>query len=421
MNDFRMTTAKGGPWYEYYRRPCEICGKTGACMIHEDGNRVVCIRQSSDIEWGKNSSLPGYLHYLKEQVSIPKEKISTEKDAKKLPSHSLNKVYSELIANSSLTKEHLAHLTGVTRQMNKEEIRARGYFSMPDKPWRVISEVAKKLGSEDHLIGTPGIYYRKKIGSGYYTLSGLPAIGIPSRNHMNEIVGVQWRVDSPVNNLSYTSIDETFSAELIEQPDVAQLKYKGKTIYEGKLPVGAKQTIKGKDGKAIGDVHISKGAKYIWLSSSRKENGTSAGNPLPIHVSVPTSHLLKWKSGTPRFAETVWITEGGLKGDITIEKFAKFFKPHELKEWGDTILSVPGVGAWRLLLPIMKEMGVKNVVIAYDMDMIENIYVKDHLFNMVREFKNQHYNVRMSIWDENVAKGIDDLTLKNYIPDIRTL
>lgn len=87
------------------------------------------------------------------------------------------------------------------------------------------------------------------------------------------------------------------------------------------------------------------GRKYIWLSSANFSMGVSSGSPV---------HL----AGTLG-AQTVFITEGPLKGDLA----------YALS--GRTFGCVPGVNQYANLLPFlqsMKEAGTGFVYEAYDMD-----------------------------------------------------
>ena len=86
------------------------------------------------------------------------------------------------------------------------------------------------------------------------------------------------------------------------------------------------------------------GAKYIWLSSASKPMGTTSGSP--VHF-----------AGSP--ANTIYITEGLLKGDIA----------HLLAD--RTFLSVAGannLGGIERLLPILAATGTTQLIEAFDMD-----------------------------------------------------
>ncbi|MEY8507247.1 CHC2 zinc finger domain-containing protein [Lachnospiraceae bacterium 42-17] len=91
--------------------------------------------------------------------------------------------------------------------------------------------------------------------------------------------------------------------------------------------------------------HVSDSRKYIWLSSANYQMGVSSGSPVHVIGSLD--------------AETVYVTEGALKGTIA----------HYLS--GDTFLCAPGVGQHKSLRPILESLSgrkLKFVYEAYDMD-----------------------------------------------------
>lgn len=91
--------------------------------------------------------------------------------------------------------------------------------------------------------------------------------------------------------------------------------------------------------------HPFEDAKYIWFSSPDKLKGCSSGSPV---------HFV----GDPQ-CETVFVTEGPLKGDVA----------HALS--GKSFLCIAGVGQTKELGPalkILKGIALKKVVEAHDMD-----------------------------------------------------
>ena len=91
--------------------------------------------------------------------------------------------------------------------------------------------------------------------------------------------------------------------------------------------------------------HVTDSKKYIWLSSSNYQMGVSSGSP--IHVVGDLN------------AETVYVTEGALKGTIA----------HYLS--GDTFICAPGVNQYRSLQPVLESLSRRNLKLvyeAYDMD-----------------------------------------------------
>ncbi len=91
--------------------------------------------------------------------------------------------------------------------------------------------------------------------------------------------------------------------------------------------------------------HVREEAKYIWFSSSWYEKGTTSGSPVHVIGNLD--------------AETIYLTEGGLKGTIA----------HYLT--GDTFICVPGVNQYQNVEPILEALRSRNLKYlyeAYDMD-----------------------------------------------------
>jgi len=423
MKALRRTTAPGGPWYEFTHQTCPICGSTGWCMIHEDQNRVVCQRIESKKTWGKD--MKGYLHFLKEPA-----KFDFENDAdaeavntkEKNPDGHLHRVFKSMIACSELTDDHYNHLTGEKRQMKEEQIEMRGYVSFPDKPWQLLDSMIDFLGLSNPklLLGTPGIYLHENARQSYLSLNGSDSILIPFRNEKQQIVGMQHRVDKVLYSLKQDKMNTHFTARIIQQPNTVEMAYKDKVFWTGEMPIGEWKQIKIK-GKELGHLKIAKGQRYLWLSSAKKNEGTGAG-PLPVHVSIPTERLAQHEPGTVVKTDTVWITEGPLKGDICADLIKDNYSQEEIKEIGDTFICIPGVQSWRLALPILEKMEVKTVNVALDADATSNLNVREVLKELGKELAVRGLNVNVVMWNEEFGKGLDDLFLaKQYLPQIRPL
>ncbi|MGZ3775209.1 MAG: DUF3854 domain-containing protein [Pseudobdellovibrionaceae bacterium] len=123
--------------------------------------------------------------------------------------------------------------------------------------------------------------------------------------------------------------------------------------------------------------------KYFYISST-KRGGIGPG--APIHV--PTSAN---KGGVK-----IRVTEGELKADVAT---ALSNLP---------TLSIPGATIWKPLLPVLKKMRVRTVVIAIDADAATNRNVASALEKMALALKDNGYEVEIETWDGNKAKGIDD-------------
>lgn len=424
MNGLRRTSAAGGPWYEFVRDVCPVCGHSGACMIHEDQNRVVCIRTASDTDWAKNSACPGFLHFLKGK---PKQydfsQIPEVVEHNKRDDSSLHRVFQALLDCTQLDENHMKHLMNDKRQLTGKQIKIREYRSFPEKPWQVVKEVAERLGESD-FSGIPGFYLKKGKNNEYYTINGFNGILLPFRNIYNEIVGFQYRVDVVKDEVKVRNAVKGFQTEIIEEPNVVKCTVANGhiVVFEGSI---SNEWIEIKDTKGllIAEIKLSAGQRYFWLSSAKKESGTGAGagSPTPVHISVPSNELKEWKTGTKRTAKAVWLGEGPLKNDIAVDKIVDLYDPEELTEVGTTIIGLPGVNSWRLALPYLKEMGVEIVNIAFDADAINNPYVKMHLFECAKMLKSLGYSANLVLWNINDGKGLDDIFLQNKLPVMRNL
>jgi endogenous inhibitor of DNA gyrase (YacG/DUF329 family) len=123
--------------------------------------------------------------------------------------------------------------------------------------------------------------------------------------------------------------------------------------------------------------------KYKWLSSARKLNGCSSG--APIHVAKP--------EGANQ--DEIWITEGPLKADIVSRKLNRI------------ILAVPGVNNYMGIIPILKALKPQRVVLAYDMDKLQNTTVKQYENMVIATLLRLNIRTFIADWDARL-KGIDD-------------
>lgn len=418
MKLMRQTRLKD--WFEYYRTPCVICGSTGGCMAHVDGSVVACIRVESEKFFSKNSALPSYLHFLKEDMRKKIDKSEVEalyQGNSKQNNSSLNSIYKSLINCLDLDEDHYCHLTSKERQLTDQQVMIRDYKSFPDKPWEVARMIEDELGVND-FTGIPGFYLKDNK---YWTIAGTKGIMIPFRNQYNEIVGFQYRIDNPSNVVEIKVNRPGLNARVKEQPNLVQVTFDGEIILEDSIELGKKWTTISHDGDIKGWIRVVRGNRYYWLSSANKPQGTGSGDPAPIHIAVPTSNLHSWKPGTIHKARTVWLSEGPLKCDIAADSIEKLYDPLEIEDIGSTFLALPGVGAWRLAIPIMKDMGVEQVNICFDADAVSNIQVKKHLMECAKELKQQGFKANLILWNEDEGKGIDDLFLANKIPHIKSL
>jgi hypothetical protein len=126
--------------------------------------------------------------------------------------------------------------------------------------------------------------------------------------------------------------------------------------------------------------------KYRWLSSAGMKDGT--GSEAFIHVTGDTRR------------NVAHITEGALKGDA-----ASFLD-------GDALfVCVAGVNAVRGLRETLASIGVKNAVVAFDMDKLDNRNVGKATENVTRELSRIN-GLKVTVKNWNAAyNGIDDYYL----------
>lgn len=149
--------------------------------------------------------------------------------------------------------------------------------------------------------------------------------------------------------------------------------------------------------------HDKHGGKFMWISSAGKEQGTQASNWL--HLAIPPGVELK---------ERIWLTEGGLKADIA---------SHFLEV---PFVATPGSSPVENVITMLKILGVKEVVLAYDADQKINKDVKRAVEQLDSKISGTGVLVRPAVWPTRteeseedgvktvklVPKGIDDACME---------
>lgn len=421
MHTLRGTNLKG--WYELYRESCPICGHSGGCMIHEKGNRVACIRKASDRPFSKNSALPSWLHFLNEEYVIDVKGIEHTTSEEKRKPIGLHQVYQTWINHLVLEDNHFEHLTNDKRQLSPEQISARAYRSMADKPWNSVKKLQKELDTNTFK-GIPGFYNHQTKVSSFWNVVQNKGILIPFRNERNFITGFQIRKDNIKNEavLQRGSTNKKMKAEILKQPNTVRVVDldSGEIIFQDTIEVNKKVPLSD-NGEHYGFVSVKKENRYWWLSSAKRYEGTSAGSPPPVHVAIPSSKLIHWKSGELLEKEMVWLSEGGLKCDIASEHVGNAYTSKEIEKIGDTFIAIPGVGSWRIALPILEHMGVKRVNLAFDADAMTNQYVRMHLIQCAKELANRGIEIYFAVWKQEDGNGIDDLFIQRKKPFLKAI
>lgn len=320
----------------------------------------------------------------------------------KLDDAILHEISCDLQSALDLTSEHYNHLL-FDRHMNDDMIITNSYRSFPEKPWSPFAKMKKR-----DYTGFPGAYLADgKNGSSYWLLNNMgKGILIPFRNQYNYIVGWQIRLDEPRPELYALSKFKEFKAHQAKD-GIVKITWNGEIISDLNLQVGESKKIISKSSIELGEVGLKKGNKYLWLTSSDKKNGTGAGEPTPVHIAVPSHTRKKWRPGQLIQTPVAGVTEGPIKADISAEKLKIPF------------VSVPGINQCMAAVEVLIEMGVKKVILGFDMDIARKI----QLLEQIRELKLRLEKVEtfvlceVLVWNEHKhGKGLDDCLNNNFMP-----
>ena len=144
---------------------------------------------------------------------------------------------------------------------------------------------------------------------------------------------------------------------------------------------------------------LDDGQKYLWVSSSSKENGCSSGSPL---------HFVN-----PAIVEQtneIFITEGALKADVI----------GDILDVG--VIAMAGVNA--MSAENLKENvfeafpNLQKINLAFDMDWQAKDEVRDALLKLLRVLEKKPVSLMIATWDINLGKGLDDVLFKAQSEDL---
>jgi hypothetical protein len=126
------------------------------------------------------------------------------------------------------------------------------------------------------------------------------------------------------------------------------------------------------------------GRKYMWFSSAEKNMGVGSGSP--VHFVGPMN------------VKTICVTEGGLKGTIA----------HCLTGW--TFACMAGASQYANFskyIPYLKNNGVEEIAVAYDMDLLNNEHVRKWCLKLLCLIRDAGLAARLMKW-ESANNGVDD-------------
>jgi hypothetical protein len=100
--------------------------------------------------------------------------------------------------------------------------------------------------------------------------------------------------------------------------------------------------------------------------------------------------------GQRRHRDAIRVTEGELKADAATHLS------------GILTISVPGVSAWRGVIPVLAGLAPRHVQLAFDGDAATNPLVARATEETAQAVALEGYDVVLESWDGLLAKGVDE-------------
>ncbi|MCG8539620.1 MAG: DUF3854 domain-containing protein, partial [Clostridia bacterium] len=300
------------------------------------------------------------------QPSIPKRK-KVENSIKPLRDDELDKVYRKILSMLSLEDHHRKQLK--EEGWTDELIKKYNFKSYPVEDYTRFKkniktpnptryEIGQKLHKEfGDLTGVPGLYIREnKKGNRFWTLAGKPGILFEITNVYGHVIGLRVRLDDPGDGGKYRWVSSYFLKEF--------------------------------DG--------------IW--KNLYECGCKANNRVSISF--------------PKIRGDMYcchLTEGEKKHKA-VNEFLK-----------SPCISVAGVDSWADILDVnpmtnerpvdvLKKMGVKMFIIAYDNDKYKNEAVMNSQIQVIEALRKENFMIGLAEWDSYMGIKIDDILFNGYKP-----
>ncbi|MGH9853110.1 MAG: AAA family ATPase, partial [Blastocatellia bacterium] len=327
--------------------PCPVCNKPRWCSTNEDRTFVICKWVESDRPT-KNDK--GWVHIFDgDSFSHAPQTMQVQVEVQQYARAEIMKrdeINRKLLSTLELNRRDLKNL--LKRGLDEKTIAQNGYRSVP-----LPSELSKVMESfkDDDLRGIPG-FFRKNGKDGAWRLN----IG-------------EWTSKKDGVTRSY------HQGFLVPVRDI-----------QGR--------IEGFQVRRV-EVRDEDDPRYIWLSSSNKEEGASSRSPI---------HFRNVEQAQ-RSGQAI-ITEGALKADVT---------SHLL---GDrhAFIAVAGVSNFgedfgRRLREQIPEL--RQVIIAYDADSARKPKVLQALNRLGETLRGAGLDVRELKWEEKNGKGLDDYLLND--------
>ena len=168
---------------------------------------------------------------------------------------------------------------------------------------------------------------------------------------------------------------------------------------------GVQGRIFGMQGRNM-DPHAE--TRYLWASSAHTNSGTDFKQQAGVSLPAAVKQALA-SQNQPLQSTSVWLTEGGLKSDITAKYFETIFANggagrDYVSKAGFDVMSVAGVSSYRRFLDAFKQMNVTQVVVAFDADYVDNQAVARSMSRLIDMLKEAGYPVYRAVRSENAAR-----------------
>ncbi len=354
--------------------PCPVCGRPDWCSVSADGAVAMCRRVA---DGGSHridrAGVDYWVHRLPPADAVAGERAAARtrgtaaEDATKarppvaLPGV-LDRAYRAVLGALTLSQGHNQDLE--RRGLSPAEIIHRGYRSYVPAAAEAVVAAASRVVPAAMLARVPGF----------------------------------WRLDSPPAETGAVEARAAGGAPL------AGMRFGSGSTGGLVVPVrddqGRVVALKVRRTPTREGAPSRPGSKYIYVSSARHPGGVGPG--APIHVP-----LLPLPQTPIRNPAALRITEGELKADVA----------YCLS--GVRTISVPGVGAWRAALPVLRTLGAHRVLLAFDADASRNPVVARALYGLAWALHTETaVEVAVETWEESNGKGIDDLLAAGHQPEV---
>lgn len=402
--------------------PCPICNHSDWCYWwhQESGDVLVCNRDKDNVNRlgadGKYYVLVGHtkngmsIYEEADQLKQKKEAaayVPVKKELKnidtvnRLSNSLLNQYYRELLSMLRLDTFHRMYLRNEGWSddlINRHMIRSlpvRDYIRFRYGNFKSLSpsrrQVAQKLADMHNgtLEGMPGAFLDK---TDRWTLAGPSGILFPLYDPSGNLYGLRIRMD-------FTDVPEKLST------DTHGLFYEKNNAKHYVVPFKGTYTIT--NGEVLFD---NAGGKYrpfqSWYEDKKAKSAGFIKNIYEKGCRLGDQISLYTKPGDQMYV--AYLTEGEKKG---------IFANNALNA---PILSTPGVSNWGPILkmiPDLKRLGIKMIVIAYDSDKNSNAQVLQQQNNVAEALRREGFFIGVANWQPQYGKGLDDLLARGHRPD----